>query len=73
VRERSIRAQERSIQEAEKLNAQVEELYSQGQYDKTIPLASRALALHEDILGLDHPSTATAIINLAALYQDAGI
>ena len=68
----SVGAQERSIQEAEELNTQVEKLYSQGRYDKAIPLAARALAITEKVLGPEHPRTATALHNLADLYRATG-
>ncbi len=63
----SVGAQERSIQEAEELSAQVEELRSQGQYDKAISLAARSIALHEKMLGPEHPDTAIALSCLATL------
>jgi CHAT domain-containing protein len=67
-----VGAQERLIQEAEELNSQVEELYSQRRYDKAIPLAVRALAISEKALGPEHPETATTLTNLASLYHATG-
>jgi len=36
----------------------------------SIPLLQRALAIDEKSLGPDHPSVATALDNLAALYRN---
>src|SRR5712692_5304313 len=68
----SAGAQEGSIQEARELSKRVAQLYSQGRYDEAIPLAARALAIAEKVLGPEHPSTATSLNNLALMYQDTG-
>ena len=60
------------LQEAEKLNQQVEQLYQQGKYAEAIPLAEKALAIQEKVLGKEHPDVATSLNNLAALYQSQG-
>ena len=62
-------AQQGSIQEAEELNQQILDLYKQGRYEEAIPLANQALAIREKANGADHPNMATALNNLAALYQ----
>jgi tetratricopeptide (TPR) repeat protein len=38
--------------------------YSQGDYDGARPLFERALAIHEKVLGAEHPSTAASLNNL---------
>jgi CHAT domain-containing protein len=60
------------LAEAERLNQQVVKLYNQRKYEKAIPLAQRSLAIREKALGKDHPSVATSLSNLAALYQSQG-
>ena len=45
---------------------------AQGALDKAEPLCNRALAIYEKELGPNHPSTATALSNLALLYQAQG-
>ncbi|HLG13451.1 MAG TPA: tetratricopeptide repeat protein [Blastocatellia bacterium] len=40
-------AQSSDLEEAKRLNAEVERLYQQGRYDEAIPLAERALAIRE--------------------------
>ena len=43
-----------------------------GDYAKAEPLYQRALKIDEKALGPDHPDTATALNNLAGLYQSMG-
>src|SRR5579883_2259397 len=47
-------------------------LYARGQYGQAAPLFQRALAIHEQVLGPQHPHTAQSLNNLAALYDDQG-
>jgi tetratricopeptide (TPR) repeat protein len=61
-----------ALAEAKKLNQQVLQLINQGQYAAAIPLAERALAIREKVLGQEHPLVATSLNNLANLYQDMG-
>jgi len=42
---------------------------AQGQYAQAEPLCKRSLAIWEKALGPNHPSVATALENLAALYK----
>ncbi|HLZ57787.1 MAG TPA: tetratricopeptide repeat protein, partial [Ktedonosporobacter sp.] len=44
----------------------------QGKYEEAEPHLQRALAINEKVLGPDHPSTATALNNLAGLYKPWG-
>jgi CHAT domain-containing protein len=60
--------QSAALQEAERLNQQVVQLYKKGKYAEAIPLAERSLALSEKVLGKEHPSVAQSLHNLAALY-----
>ena len=54
------------------LNDQLIKLYQAGKYSKAFPVAQRALALAERLHGPDHPDVATALNNLAFLYQAQG-
>jgi tetratricopeptide (TPR) repeat protein len=45
----------------------------QGQYAQAEPLVKRALAIYEKALGPDHPSVATSLNNLAALYRQLSV
>jgi tetratricopeptide (TPR) repeat protein len=44
-------------------------LYEHAQYEQAKPLFERALAIYEQVLGPNHPHTATSLNNLAGLYQ----
>jgi tetratricopeptide (TPR) repeat protein len=61
-----------ALAEAKELNQQVVQLYKQGQYAAALPLAERALAIREKVLGLEHPDVALSLNNLAELYQEMG-
>jgi tetratricopeptide (TPR) repeat protein len=43
-----------------------------GNYAVALPLYQRSLRIREDILGPEHPDTATSLNNLAWLHQDQG-
>ena len=43
-----------------------------GAYEKAEPLNLRALAIHEKVLGPEHPATAATLHNLAGLYFSMG-
>lgn len=58
--------------EAENLSAQGTALYRQGQYALALPLATRALAIREKVLGPEHADTANGLSNLAGLRQAMG-
>jgi tetratricopeptide (TPR) repeat protein len=62
-------AQSNDLAEAKRLNAEVERLLDAGKYDEAIPLAKRALAILEKVLGPNHPDVATLLNNLALLYE----
>jgi tetratricopeptide (TPR) repeat protein/CHAT domain-containing protein len=57
---------------ADELNRRVVELYRAGRYAEAIPLVQQALAIYEEALGPDHPDVATAVNNLALLYDKQG-
>src|SRR5215813_12828825 len=62
----SVLAQDRTtlLSEATQLNQRVEELYPQARFVEAMPLAKRALALREKILGPIHPDVAESLNNL---------
>ncbi|MBR8833084.1 MAG: tetratricopeptide repeat protein [Stigonema ocellatum SAG 48.90 = DSM 106950] len=61
--------QKAALEEAERLNQQVNQLYKEGKYSTAIPLAERALAIREKVLGKEHPEVATSLNNLALFYD----
>ncbi len=65
-------AQSAELQEAERLEQQVIQLYQQGNYPEAISLAEQVLKLREKVLGPDHPEVAKSLNNLAALYNLRG-
>ena len=67
-----VGAQKGSVQDADELNQQVLQLYSQGRYREAIRPAEQALAIREQALGPMHPDTATSLNNLAELYRITG-
>ncbi|MBD2354903.1 tetratricopeptide repeat protein [Tolypothrix sp. FACHB-123] len=64
--------QSAELAEAKRLSQQVVQLYRQGKYSEAIPLAERALAIREKLLGKEHPDVATSLNNLAVLYESQG-
>ena len=58
--------------EWETLNDEVMSLYRQGQYDRAVVVAKKALAVAEEAVGPDHPSVAASLNNLAVLYDAQG-
>jgi TonB family protein len=56
------------LQEANRLNATVIELFNAKKYDEAIPIAQRVVEIREKMLGTNASSTASAYINLAELY-----
>ena len=61
--------QSAELVEAERLNQQVLQLYKEGKYAQAIPLAERALAIREKVLGKEHLEVASSLSNLAILYK----
>ena len=64
-------AESREKTEAERLSAQVAELYKTGRIDEAIPLAKRALKLREKEFGSGHFLVGDATSDLATLYLAA--
>jgi tetratricopeptide (TPR) repeat protein len=58
--------------EWEVLTEEVMSLYQKGQYDRAMVVAKKALEVAEQTVGPDHPSVATSLNNLAALYKTQG-
>ena len=65
-------ARQASLEQTRELSNQVTSLYRQGRYQNAIPLAERALAINEKVLGPEHPDAATSLNDLAVLYHAAG-
>ena len=60
------------LAEAERLNDEVVRLCDAGKYDEAIPIAERALAIRQKVLGPSHPDVADSLNNLAFLYDTKG-
>lgn len=58
--------------EWEVLNDEVMSLFQQGQYDHAVVVAKKALDAAERAEGANHPSVATSLNNLAAIYVAQG-
>jgi CHAT domain-containing protein/lipopolysaccharide biosynthesis regulator YciM len=64
--------QSAELEEATRLTQRVILLDEQRQYAVAIPLAERALAIREKVLGKEHPLVARSLNNLADLYRVMG-
>ena len=58
--------------EWERLNKEATALYQKGEYDRAVVVAKEALEVAERAVGPNHPSVATSLNNLAALYDAQG-
>ena len=58
--------------EWEALNTEVLSLYRQGDFDRAVVIATKALQVAEQAMGANHPSVATSLNNLAEIYQTQG-
>jgi len=67
-----VSAQPDELEEAKRLNREVNQLYGAGRYDEALPLAERALALREKALGAEHAAVAQSLNNVAMLYEAKG-
>ena len=67
---RSMQSDE--LKEANRLNAEVINLYSEGRYSEAMPSAERVLAIFEKALGPNHPNVAQSLNNLALLHKMQG-
>ncbi|MET8689338.1 tetratricopeptide repeat protein [Streptomyces sp. NPDC004732] len=63
---------ETALKSADLLGAAAFYVSARGQANQALPLAERALAITEAVLGPDHPDTATRLNNLAATFSDLG-
>lgn len=45
-------------------------LATHGHYEEAKPLCKHSLAIHEKLLGLEHPNVASALVNLALLLPE---
>jgi tetratricopeptide (TPR) repeat protein len=64
-----LRAQSSALLDAHRQGAA---LYQAGRYDEALPFWKKALELGQREFGPEHPSTATALNNLAELYRKQG-
>ena len=51
------------------LNQEVMDLHQQGNYDRAVVVAQKALEVAKENVGPDHPAVANSLENLAALYR----
>ncbi|MBY0228102.1 MAG: tetratricopeptide repeat protein, partial [Gemmataceae bacterium] len=65
-------AQQAALREALAAMDQAEKLHGKAEPDKAVPLARRALAAFQDVLGARHPECAKALHLLALLQQGLG-
>jgi tetratricopeptide (TPR) repeat protein len=65
-------AQPRELMQADALNEELIQTYSEGRYTDALPLAKRVLAIREKVLGPKHPDVATSLHNLAEVYRSQG-
>jgi tetratricopeptide (TPR) repeat protein len=58
--------------EWKKLNQESRSLYQQGQYDRAVVVAKKALDVAEKTFGPNHPNVGASLNNLAELYRAQG-
>ncbi|MEL7036262.1 MAG: tetratricopeptide repeat-containing protein, partial [Cyanobacteria bacterium J06592_8] len=68
----AIVQQSDELEEANRLEQQVIQLYQQGKYNEAITIAERVLEMIKKLLGPEHPDVATSLNNLALLYSSQG-
>src|SRR6476660_3528597 len=56
----------------DKLNNEVESLYQQGDYNRAVSVAKKALQAAEQALDPNHPAVGTSLNSLALLYNAQG-
>ena len=54
------------------LNQEVMDLHQQGNYDRAVVVAQKALEVAKENVGPDHPNVAASLNNLAGLYKTQG-
>lgn len=67
---REATAQDQALQEARALSADAQRLVTAGKFTEAQPLAERALAGREQVLGPTHPEIATALTHLATILRN---
>jgi len=67
-----VNAQDDSLAVADQLGDQAAQLYRAGHFQEAIPLAERALAINEKLLGPEHPLIAGSLKDVALAYRAAG-
>lgn len=72
IAEPSSPASQPDLDEATRLDAEVEDLSLKGQFQDGISLAEQSLALREKALGPTHPRFAESLNNLAGIYYAQG-
>jgi CHAT domain-containing protein/Tfp pilus assembly protein PilF len=65
-------AQEKALLEARRLHDEAFALASDGKFSQGVPLVEQALAIHERVLGPEHPQVAITVAGLAVLYKLQG-
>ena len=58
--------------EIERINKEGMKLYHEGKYGEALPLFEKLVEFRRNNLGEEHPSYATSLNNLAALYMNMG-
>lgn len=58
--------------EADQLDKQMTQLYEEGKFEKALVLAKRVAEIREKALGVDHPSVATSLYNVAIVLLAKG-
>ena len=65
-------AQRQRLREADRLSEHAFSLYGQGRYAEGIDAYCKAMGIHGELLGEDHPDAANSMNNLAALHKAMG-
>jgi tetratricopeptide (TPR) repeat protein len=61
-----------AAREVDRFSSEIAPLYWKGRYLEAVPLAERAVAISDRVLGPEHPITALSLNNLAGLYDAMG-
>jgi len=68
----NLYSQENKLEKANVLNEKVEQLYKQGRFTESLPLAEQILEIRKKVLGPEHTDTAESLNDLAGLYYSPG-
>ena len=69
---RTPTTEDRALEDARRWSEQSRILRQKGNYDEALPLAERALAVRERVLGLEHATVADSLHALALIYDSKG-